>query len=104
MSGGQKQRLAIARMVLSDPEIIIFDEATSHLDSENEKFIQEALERSTKNKTTVIIAHRLSTAMNADKIVVMEKGRIVETGSHNMLINNPNSLYSYFWKLQTAID
>jgi len=104
LSGGQKQRLAIARMVLSDPEIIIFDEATSHLDSENEKFIQEALERSTKNKTTIIIAHRLSTAMNADKIVVMEKGRIVETGSHNMLISSPDSLYSYFWRLQSAVD
>ncbi|OGM20784.1 hypothetical protein A2955_03940 [Candidatus Woesebacteria bacterium RIFCSPLOWO2_01_FULL_37_19] len=101
LSGGQKQRLAIARMVLSDPDIIIFDEATSQLDSENEKLIQEALWRVTKNKTTIIIAHRLSTARKADKIVVMEEGKIVETGSHNALINKDKSLYKYFWELQT---
>ena len=101
LSGGQKQRLAIARMVLSDPDIIIFDEATSQLDSENEKLIQEALWKVTKNKTTIIIAHRLSTARKADKIVVMEEGKIVETGSHNALINKDKSLYKYFWELQT---
>lgn len=100
LSGGQKQRLAIARMVLSDPDIIIFDEATSQLDSENEALIQEALWKVVKNKTTIIIAHRLTTAMRADKIVVMEKGRIVETGSHFALLAKEKSLYKHFWDLQ----
>lgn len=100
LSGGQKQRLAIARMILSDPKIIIFDEATSQLDSENESLIKDAFWKVAKNKTTIIIAHRLSTAMKADKIVVMEKGKIVEAGSHKMLIESDESLYKYFWNLQ----
>lgn len=102
LSGGQKQRLAIARMILSDPEIVIFDEATSQLDSENEKMIQDAFWKATKNKTTIIIAHRLSTAMRADKIIVLEGGKIVEEGSHKSLLNNKDSLYKYLWDLQTA--
>ncbi|MBN1169349.1 ABC transporter ATP-binding protein [Candidatus Woesebacteria bacterium] len=102
LSGGQKQRLAIARMILSDPDIVIFDEATSQLDSENEKMIQEAFWKATKNKTTIIIAHRLSTAMRADKIVVLEEGKIIEKGSHNSLLNKEDSLYKYLWDLQTA--
>jgi ATP-binding cassette, subfamily B, heavy metal transporter len=101
LSGGQKQRLAIARMILSEPDIIIFDEATSQLDSENEALIQEAFWKAVKNKTTIIIAHRLSTAMRADKIVVMENGHIVETGSHKELLTKDESLYKYFWELQT---
>ncbi|OGM20211.1 hypothetical protein A2863_01210 [Candidatus Woesebacteria bacterium RIFCSPHIGHO2_01_FULL_38_9b] len=100
LSGGQKQRLAIARMILSEPDIIIFDEATSQLDSENEKLIQDALWKVTKNKTTIIIAHRLSTAMRADKIVVMDKGKIVESGSHSVLLARDKSLYKHFWNLQ----
>ena len=100
LSGGQKQRLAIARMILSDPEIIIFDEATSHLDSENEKLIQDAFWSATKDKTTIIIAHRLSTAMRADTIIVMEDGKIAEIGNHKSLLLKP-SLYKYFWDLQT---
>ncbi len=103
LSGGQKQRLAIARMVLSNPDIIIFDEATSQLDSENERLIQEALWKVASNKTTIIIAHRLSTAMRADKIVVMEKGQIVETGSHQDLLARQESLYKHFWDLQTNV-
>ncbi|OGM11920.1 hypothetical protein A2Z22_01660 [Candidatus Woesebacteria bacterium RBG_16_34_12] len=101
LSGGQKQRVAIARMILSDPDIVIFDEATSQLDSESEKLIQEAFWKAVHNKTTIIIAHRLSTVMRADKIVVMEKGRIVETGSHNELIREKQGLYKHFWELQT---
>lgn len=101
LSGGQKQRLAIARMVLSDPDIIIFDEATSQLDSENERLIQEALWKVASNKTTIIIAHRLSTAMRTDKIVVMEKGKIIETGSHLELLEK-QGLYRRFWNLQTT--
>lgn len=104
LSGGQKQRLAIARMILSDPDIIIFDEATSHLDSESEKLIQEAFWKAAKNKTTIIIAHRLSTVMKADKIVVMEKGKIIETGSHNELIHEKKSLYKHFWDLQSSFS
>lgn len=102
LSGGQKQRLAIARMILSDPKIIIFDEATSQLDSENEKLIQDAFWKAAKAKTTIIIAHRLSTALRADKIVVMENGQIVEVGSHSTLLKKEKSLYKYFWGLQTA--
>ncbi|MFC1649748.1 ABC transporter ATP-binding protein, partial [Patescibacteria group bacterium] len=104
LSGGQKQRLAIARMILSDPEIIVFDEATSQLDSENERKIQDAFWKVSANKTTIIIAHRLSTAMRADKIVVMNKGKITESGSHKTLLANPESLYKKFWDLQTNVD
>jgi ABC-type multidrug transport system fused ATPase/permease subunit len=104
LSGGQKQRLAIARMILSDPEIIVFDEATSQLDSENEKLIQSSLWKAAKNKTTIIIAHRLSTAMRADKIIVMERGEIVERGSHNEFLMKGDSLYKHFWDLQVNPD
>lgn len=100
LSSGQKQRLAIARMILSDPDIIIFDEATSHLDSESEKLIQDAFWKAARNKTTIIIAHRLSTITRVDKIIVLDNGRIVEEGTHTNLFNNPKSLYSHFWKLQ----
>lgn len=103
LSGGQKQRLAIARMILSDPAIIIFDEATSQLDSESEKLIQDAFWKVAKDKTTIIIAHRLSTVMRADKIVVMKDGRIIETGSHKQLLAKKDSLYSHFWNLQIKL-
>jgi ATP-binding cassette, subfamily B, heavy metal transporter len=101
LSGGQKQRLAIARMILSDPDIIIFDEATSHLDSESEKKIQDSFWKAAKDKTTIIIAHRLATVVKADKIVVLKDGKVFESGSHRDLINRKDSLYSHFWKLQS---
>lgn len=104
LSGGQKQRLAIARMILSDPDIVVFDEATSHLDSESEKLIQDAFWRARRGKTTIIIAHRLSTIMRADKIVVMEHGKIKEAGTHKSLLKNKDSLYSHFWNLQIKLD
>ncbi|WKZ25592.1 MAG: ABC transporter ATP-binding protein [bacterium] len=100
LSGGQKQRLAIARMIMSNPDIIIFDEATSHLDSESERLIQDAFWNYAKNKTTIIIAHRLSTIKKADRIIVMDKGQIVEVGKHNKLLNNQNGVYSKLWNIQ----
>jgi ATP-binding cassette subfamily B protein len=100
LSGGQRQRLAIARVMLENPEIIIFDEATSQLDSENEKAIQEAFDNLTEHKTTIVIAHRLSTIMNADKIIVFDEGKVIESGRHNDLMQL-NGLYAMLWKLQT---
>ncbi|MBU0476499.1 ATP-binding cassette domain-containing protein, partial [Patescibacteria group bacterium] len=100
LSGGQKQRLAIARMLLTNPKIIIFDEATSNLDSESERLIQEALWKIAKDRTVLIIAHRFSTLRRADKIIVMDKGQIIESGDHNKLIRD-KGLYSYLWELQS---
>ena len=88
LSGGQKQRLSIARAILKNSSIILLDEATSSLDSESETVIQTAIENLTKNKTTIIIAHRLSTVMNCDKILVFENGKIIEEGKHEFLVNN----------------
>lgn len=104
LSGGQKQRVAIARMILSNPDIVVFDEATSQLDSESEKKIQEAFWSVSKGKTTLIIAHRLSTAMRADRIVVLDKSRIKEIGSHSELLQIPNGIYNRFWQLQTNFE
>jgi len=104
LSGGQKQRLAIARMILSDPDIVIFDEATSQLDSESEKLIQDAFWKARRGKTTIIVAHRLSTVMRADKIVVIENGKIKESGTHKTLLQIKDSLYSHFWNLQIKLD
>jgi subfamily B ATP-binding cassette protein MsbA len=87
ISGGQKQRLAIARVLLKNPRFIVLDEATSALDTESEHLIQESLEKLFKGRTCLVIAHRLSTIQTADLIVVMEQGRIVETGTHAALIS-----------------
>lgn len=93
LSGGQRQRIAIARAILKDAPILILDEATSALDNESEYYIQQAFDAAMRNRTTVVIAHRLSTIENADRIVVMDKGRIVEQGSHAELIENRGAYY-----------
>ena len=100
LSGGQKQRLSIARAVLKNPPILVLDEATSALDSESEKLVQNALENLMKNKTSLVIAHRLSTIQKADKIIVLEKGKIIESGVHNDLMKN-DGIYSNLVKMQT---
>jgi len=99
LSGGEKQRVAIARAILKNPAILIFDEATSALDSKSEKAIQAELRAIAQNRTTLIIAHRLSTVIDADQILVMDKGRIVERGSHRELLGQ-DTLYAQMWNLQ----
>jgi ATP-binding cassette subfamily B protein len=97
-SGGEKQRLSIARMLLKDPSIVILDEATSHLDSENESLVQDALAEALSGRTAIVIAHRLSTITNADLILVLEEGSLVERGTHNELLDR-NGLYSELYRL-----
>jgi len=99
LSGGQKQRLAIARAVLLNPRILILDEATSALDSESEALVQEALERLMKNRTVFIIAHRLATVRRADRILVIEQGRVVESGTHGELLEKGDR-YARFYAQQ----
>lgn len=104
LSGGQRQRVAIARAILKNPAILILDEATSSLDSESENLVQAAMDELMKNRTSIIIAHRLSTIRKADKILVIENGRIVEQGRHEDLSVNENGLYANLLKLQFELS
>ena len=99
LSGGQRQRIAIARAILKNPRILILDEATSALDTESERVVQEALDRLMVGRTSFVIAHRLSTVKNADKILVLEKGNLVESGTHDELLAL-DGLYAHLYKIQ----
>ncbi|MCK5750053.1 MAG: ATP-binding cassette domain-containing protein, partial [Oricola sp.] len=100
LSGGQRQRISIARAIVRNAPILLLDEATSSLDNDSEKLVQDALDRVMKGRTTIVIAHRLSTVVNADRIVVMEAGRVVEEGNHRTLIGKPGGVYARFYALQ----
>jgi subfamily B ATP-binding cassette protein MsbA len=100
ISGGQRQRISIARAIVKNPEIMIFDEATSALDNESELLVQEAIERMMKNRTTFVIAHRLSTIRNATRILVIDRGKIIQMGTHDELIQDLNGLYRKFYEMQ----
>lgn len=104
LSGGQKQRVAIARAVLKNPEILLLDEATSALDVESERVVQQALQRLMRKRTTIIVAHRLSTIKNADQISVIESGKIIEQGTHSSLVENEDGAYFKLINLQQRQD
>ena len=104
LSGGERQRLSIARAIVDDPRILILDEATASVDTETEKAIQEAIGRLIKGRTTFAIAHRLSTLRNADRLVVIEKGKVSEMGTHDELMEKPEGTFRRLVEMQTEIN
>jgi len=104
LSGGQRQRIAIARALFSNPRILIFDEATSALDYESEAIVQHNMTAICQGRTVLVIAHRLSAVRNAHRIIVMDKGRIVEMGAHEQLLAKPKGLYAYLWQMQGGVE
>merc|ERR1712025_703737 len=104
LSGGQKQRIAIARAILMNPKILLLDEATSALDSESEYLVQQALDRIMIGRSVLVIAHRLSTVKNAHQVVVMEKGKVVEMGTHDQLIQKEDGSYAKLVKRQLFVS
>jgi ABC-type multidrug transport system fused ATPase/permease subunit len=104
LSGGQRQRIAIARAVLKNPSILILDEATSSLDSESERLVQEALDKLMVGRTSVVIAHRLATIKNADKIIVLQSGTVQESGTHHELMLNEGGLYQKLSRMQFELS
>jgi len=99
LSGGQRQRIAIARAILRDAPVLVLDEATSALDSDSERLVQDALDRLTRGRTSLIIAHRLSTVVRADRILVMDRGRLVDSGTHAELLAR-GGIYTDLYQLQ----
>lgn len=104
LSGGERQRVSIARAILHNPRILILDEATSSVDTETEREIQQALNRLVEGRTTFAIAHRLSTLTAADRLVVLENGKIVEQGTHNELVDRPDGVYAKLFKTQLELN
>jgi subfamily B ATP-binding cassette protein MsbA len=104
LSGGERQRLTIARAILKNPPILILDEATSSLDTQSEKLVQDALAKLMQNRTAIVIAHRLSTVQHADEIVVLQQGQIIERGNHHSLMQQPNGVYKKLVSLQFVED
>ena len=103
LSGGQRQRIAIARALFTHPRILILDEATSALDYESEAILQRNMAAICQGRTVIIIAHRLSSVRGANRIVVMDKGRIIKQGSHDALVQQPKGLYAYLWSMQSGV-
>ena len=101
LSGGQRQRLAIARAIIKDAPLLILDEATSAVDNETEAALQRSIQKISNDRTTLIVAHRLSTIRNADEIIVLDNGKIVEKGTHDSLLNH-DGVYAKLWSVQTG--